>query len=292
MQFKNILLAVVIVLLFVLMYLSTIIAVGLKNIKKDWPKYRCNPAVMPFAGQLGHDTMTNFTFCIGNIQKNLMGFFLSPVHYLLASMGNSGGILTDAVDDVRKLQSFARTAFGGIIEDVFGIFVNILIQFQKLIMHTKDLTMKILGVMASVLYMMDGSMKLGSSIWAGPPGEILRTLCFDPTTPIRMKDGGLIAMEDVKIGDILENGSRVSATLVIEGSADNKYYKIYSKKLKSWIRATAEHKIQTEKTGRFIPINLYHGAVETQEHGMRLSCLVTNDHLIPIGEYTFWDWED
>ena len=23
-----------------------------------------------------------------------------------------------------------------------------------------------------------------------------------------------------------------------------------------------------------------------------LSCLITSDHNIPIGEYTFWDWED
>ena len=23
-----------------------------------------------------------------------------------------------------------------------------------------------------------------------------------------------------------------------------------------------------------------------------LYCIITDDHLIPVGEYTFWDWED
>ena len=35
----------IIIIIFVLLYCVNILAVGIENIKKDWPKYRCNPVV-------------------------------------------------------------------------------------------------------------------------------------------------------------------------------------------------------------------------------------------------------
>ena len=40
---------------------------------------------MPFASYLGYDTIENFSYCVGNIQKDLMGYFLSPIQYILGS---------------------------------------------------------------------------------------------------------------------------------------------------------------------------------------------------------------
>ena len=42
------------------MYFYNILAVGIKNIQDNWPEYRCNPSIMPFAGTFGHDVMDNF----------------------------------------------------------------------------------------------------------------------------------------------------------------------------------------------------------------------------------------
>ena len=41
-----------------------IVSVGIKNIEDNWPTYRCNPVVMPFAGMFGQNAVTNFTYCI------------------------------------------------------------------------------------------------------------------------------------------------------------------------------------------------------------------------------------
>ena len=38
------------------------------DIKNNWPQYRCNPLVMPFAGYFGHDPAENFNECI-NLKK-------------------------------------------------------------------------------------------------------------------------------------------------------------------------------------------------------------------------------
>ncbi len=36
----------------------------------------------------------------------------------------------------------------------------------------------------------------------------------------------------------------------------------------------------------------YDKAIKTELWDKELSCLVTSNNLIPIGEYIFWDWED
>jgi len=292
MKFEDIGLAVVIILIFVGMYLFSILSVGMKKLKKDWPQYRCNPAVMPFAKQFGHDPVQNFTFCIGNIQKNMMGFFLAPIHYVLSLAGNLGGIITDAINEIRKLFSYLRTALDGVIGDIFGIFMNILIQVQRLVIQMKDLAMKILGVMTNLLYIMDSSMKLGESIWAGPLGEVVRALCFKPDTPVKLADGRTVPMSEVALGDVLSNGSRVRGVLKLKPGEKDVYYKLYSKELKDYIYVTGEHKIRSTENQRFIPVEDHPRAERTDIRGASMSCLITSDHLIPVGEYTFWDWED
>ena len=33
-------------------------------------------------------------------------------------------------------------------------------------------------------------------------------------------------------------------------------------------------------------------AEKTNKYSDTLSCLITSNHIIPVGEFTFWDWED
>ena len=40
---------ILIFVIFALLFLFNILAVGIKKIKEEWPLYRCNPVVMPFA---------------------------------------------------------------------------------------------------------------------------------------------------------------------------------------------------------------------------------------------------
>ena len=70
------------------------------------------------------------------------------------------------------------------------------------------------------------------------------------------------------------------------------FTKYIVKKLECDILVTGEHKIQNPHTGRFIPVSQFSGAKKTKTYGQKMSCLITDDHLIPIGEYIFWDWED
>ena len=81
MKSSDISLSIIIILIFILLYVFNILVVGIKNIKNNWPKYRCNPVVMPFASLFGQDPAQNFTYCIQTMQTNYMGYLTQPIHY-------------------------------------------------------------------------------------------------------------------------------------------------------------------------------------------------------------------
>ena len=78
--------------------------------------------------------------------------------------------------------------------------------------------MKLFGIAGVISYLIQGQMMLGTSIWKGPIGGIMRALCFDPATQLKLKTGKMIKMKDVNLGDILENGSEVIAVLRIKAN--------------------------------------------------------------------------
>ena len=149
-----------------------------------------------------------------------------------------------------------------------------------------------MGVMAVLLFMLDGMVKTGTGLWAGPIGGTIRFLCFHPSTRVRLKNFAVKRMTEIKVGDILENGSIVLGTMQLKGCKENPYYKIYSKEMYCDIFVTGSHMVQDNRTGKFIRVEDLLEAERTKEYTSEMSCLITDDHLIPVGEYMFWDWED
>lgn len=297
MRFKDIFLTILIILHFVIVFCIVYFIAGYKNIKNNWPDYACTPTVMPFASQFGHDTAENFVKCIGNMQSGMMSTFMTPLHFVTGTLLTSVENLSKNVADLRNLQNFMRGNMGDFTGDIFGIIQNVLIQFQKMIIGMKGMISQVLGVMGTLLYMITGAMLVGASILNGPIMTVVDILslgmaCFHPDTPIQLKNNKRVAIKDIHLGDILVNGSKVTGTLRLQGGKANPYYKIFSNKLSQYIYVTEDHKILDPTENRFIPIRNYKNAIRTEDYDDILYCLITDDHLIPIGEYTFWDWED
>ena len=295
MKFWDVMKSLMIILSFVGIYLFSMFSGGLKEIHKKWPEYRCNPMVMPFASQFGPpgtDTTKNFTFCVQNQMKGMMGTMMEPIHYVLSLANKSGGGMMNAINSVRKVVDFVKNMVTNITKQIIGIFMSIIIEILRMIIKMKDLGGKIMGTMALTLFMVDGMVKTGGSIWAGPMGDVVRFLCFHPSTPVLLKNGKIEKMSTIKIGDILVNGSKVMGTLELQGSEENPYYRIYSDVLDRNIFVTGSHLVQSPTTGRFIPVSELKTAIAGKYYTESMNCLITDDHLIPIGEYIFWDWED
>ena len=262
-----------------------------KEIKDDWNTYRCNPMYMP----MSDDMSTDFTYCVQNIQTDMMDDLLQPVTYTTSMLGDLGTSMGEDIDSARGMTSKIRDFAGKIVQQIFGVFLNLVVEFQKMSISIKDLVGKFLGVLVSVMYIMEGSHKTMVSIQKGPPGQLLNALgghCFSPDTLLTLKGGRVVHMKNVKLDDVLENGSVVVATMKISNALGESYYKFKSKHdITKIIFVTGEHYVQHK--GKYIQVK-YHPEAEFVYNKIDtfFNCLITNDHLIEIDGYTFWDWED
>jgi phage-related minor tail protein len=176
MRSSDIFLSIFVLLIFAFLYYYNILAVGMKEIEDNWPEYRCNPAVMPFAGSFGHDAGDNFTYCIQNMQTDYMGVLLQPVNYTMSLIGDISGDLTDAVNNIRAFINNLRNFVTSIVQSIFGVFLNILIEFQKIIIKTRDMIGKVIGIIVTMMYLVQGSLNTMNSAWAGPMGALVRSI--------------------------------------------------------------------------------------------------------------------
>ena len=176
MQFNDIFLTIVIILIFIIINVLNLLSGGIKHVKNNWPLYRCNPIVMPLAGYFGHDVNKNFTYCIQNMQKNYMGHVLKPVHYNMSVITDSGSVLMEAINKIRYMLTNVRGFIGNIIQSIFGVFMNIIIQFQKVMITFKDTFGKVIGVVTTQIYFARGFIRFLESVVNGPPGQAFASL--------------------------------------------------------------------------------------------------------------------
>lgn len=297
-------LTILIIIIFIVLYIFNVLAVGLKNIKENWPQYRCNPMVMPMAGALGPEgtkSGENFTYCIQTMQKEYMQYLLQPVNYNLDVLGTTAGSITNSLNSARAFFNNLRNMVKDVIESIFGVFLNLIIEFQKIMINIKDLFGKLVGVMATLMFTLSGSVMTMESAWAGPPGQMVRKLgkgfCFKPDTLIQTKSGEFVKMEDIKLGEILKNKSKVMANMKIHNLDDNgkriqKFYKVAGGEKGEDIYVTGEHLIYNPDNKCFQHVNENSKYIESDISSDYFSCLITTDHTILIGENVFHDWED
>lgn len=263
----------------------------LAQIKANWPLYRCNPMYMFLADNVEE----NFVYCIQSMQTNFMGYLLQPLTFITGSLGSMmGGFMSD-IQNIRAMFNKIRTFFSSIIESVFGVFLNLVIEFQRITIGIKDLIGKTIGIMVSLMYVLDGSIKTMNSTWNGPPGQMVRALgkCFHPDTKVKLSNGYIKSMKDIDLGDILEDGSIVESILKIDNKKDKlPLYKISGGVNGEDIFVTGSHLVYENKTNSFITCKDYSKAKICSEKTDWFSCLITNTHHIKIGNELFWDWED
>jgi hypothetical protein len=225
-----------------------------------------------------------------------MGYLLQPLTNITGMIGGLMGGFIGELNGIRAMFDKIRTTFSFSLEGIFGVFMSLVIEFQKIIIGIKDLMGKTIGSMVSLLYVMDGSIKTMKSAWKGPPGQMIQKVgkCFHPDTKIKLKNGSVVCMKDVKPGDVLSNDSIVEATMQIDNSkSQDPFYKIKEETMNGgFMYVTGSHMVHYEELGKFVRVEEYKHAQLTDEKHNWFSCLITSDHKIQIGETLFWDWED
>ena len=266
------------------------------DVKENWPLYRCNPPYWVFSENINED----FTYCVQNTQVNTMGYLLQPMTYLVSNLTSFTSELSGSLNNVRQMISGIRGFTGNIVQNIFGVFLNLIIEFQKMIIAIKDTVGKLIGVVMTILYVLDGSIKTMQSTWNGPPGKLVKSIgsCFHPETKIKTKSGEIYSMKDLPLGAELSDGGKVFAVLKIDNSKKEHLYKINNGTNKNdtnneFIYVTGNHYILDPATNKFIKVKDYKGAqIQTEVYSDWFSCLITTNRRIKINKHTFWDWED
>ena len=262
------------------------------EIKQNWVQYRCNPAYWIFSDNIAED----FSYCVQSTQSNMMGNLLQPLNYMISSLTSINGDLGSSMNDMRNMFSSVRGFISNIIENVFAVFLNLIIEFQKMIISIKDMVAKMIGVVVTIMYILDGSIKTMNSAWSGPPGQMVKAIgsCFHPSTKITLANGDIYSMDSVPLGSTLSDGSKVFAVLKIDNVKQEPLYKINGTISNNFepIYVTGEHYVLDKKDGQWKQINQYWKARKTDIVIPSFACLITTNRRIVIKDETFWDWED
>ncbi len=301
MKSSDIVLSLIIIFIYIGLLLFNILSIGIKKIKENWPEYRCRPTVIPFANFFGEDTKENLEYCIQNMAadqlksiRDLLGgdinIFSTLITQFNETLGNTTGI-------IGQLREFVM----GLVEKILDIFMNIIIGFQKILFNLKDVLSKMGGLMALFMNLLNTVVITLEAVWTGPPGALVRSLCFAPTTKIELASGDIVHIKDMPLNAKLKNGSIVQSVMKIsninnDGSQIEKMYSISGGVGDDKIIVSGSHLIYDSDTKTFIKVKNLKCLREIHEikhekHDI-LYCLITSDHIIPIGKHIFHDWED
>lgn len=268
----------------IMMYFRSVL-----EIRQNWPIYRCNPSYWIFSENISQD----FTYCVQNTQMNMMGYLLQPLNYMISSLTSVGGQFGEDINNIRGMFSSIRTFVSDIIENVFGVFLNLIVEFQKIIISIKDMVGKIIGIVVTIMYVLEGSIKTMNSAWAGPPGQIVKAIgsCFHPDTEITLANGTYCKMKNAPLGAQLKGGGKIFAVLKIDNAKKEPLYKIMGKEQDIYV--TGEHFIFDVIANKWVQVKKYKGAIICPDFiPDYFSCLITTNRRILIDEELFWDWED
>lgn len=261
------------------------------EIKKNWPKYRCMPHVMPFASLYGANTSDNFNYCMKNMFSGFGGEMLAPFYGI---MGFFTKTLMGLLDSINSMRVMLATLVGG-ITTVFSEFTERLSMFFTHIrltaMRMRQLMNRVVGIMFSVMYMgMSGivsAMNFGDTVLF----RFLDTFCFAPETLVEI-DGceNPVPISQVVIGDSI-GGNKVTA--VFKFLADGQPMCKFNSK-SGPILVSTNHYVRGSggwmEAGKHPDAEaqpVWSGGVERP-----LICLNIENHQFNIGPYTFCDYDE
>lgn len=270
---------------FIIYFILVFYFINLQEVRKNWPLYRCNPLYMGFA----ENVEENFTQCIQTSQMNFMGYILQPMEYVTSSLTSGLGAFSEELNSARAMFSKMRDMLGSTVTGVFGAFINIVIEFQKITIATKDTFGKFVGIMASLIYIISGSIMTMNSAWSGPPGQMIRRVgkCFHPETKLKLVDGTFKFMKDITTKDqLFEDKSFINSVMVLDNTREKeKFYDLKG------VLVTGSHFVFYNN--KWIQVKNHPEAIFKPEiDSDLLFCLITSSHRIWINNMEFHDWED
>lgn len=197
-------------------------ASNITEIAKNFSKYRCNPAMMPFAANFGYDPKENFNFCINSIFNAKAAEVFSPIYRLLGQFTQTISLIVNATLGIRTLFSNFFLSINKFIGNVRNKIQELLFRIRIQFMKMMELMGKVYGTMFAVIFMGTSALTAANNVANNDLVNFLMGFCFDPETPVWMADGTAKPIREIQIGDQLKgrNGPVCATSLfVFEGAS-------------------------------------------------------------------------
>ena len=287
-----------------------------KNKKEDiisnWSQYRFKPYILPISGFINpiegksavQSTLDNFTEFLWSSFKNFFSLLMKPVEYMFSIIKSLLANLEEIINKFRGQLTVMRNLILGIIMNMMKKIENIMTATIFTFGKINEMVKRQLGVYENIVYLLQTmtitmrSFVVGTfdhmmnftegAMWAlpiftlGAPGVVfpLMAFCFAEGTIINMIEGNA-KIENVKIGDILQDGSIVLSKM--------KYYHngpIFNYR---GTFVTGEHYVMLE--GTWTKIKNIQGLSQYQYRGY-LYNLNTTSNKMYIGNEIYLDYDE
>lgn len=259
--------------------LIAVFGVGnMKEVAENFPRYRCNPAFMPFAANFGYDPKENFNYCVNTVLQKQAAEYFGPIYGLLGGFTDIVRLIVDVTLGIRKLFSNFLLGINGFIGNVRDRIQGLLFQIRLSFMKLNNLMGRVYGTMYSVVWMGTAAMTAGFNIADNDLVNFLFEFCFDPETPVRMADGTWKAIRNVAVGDTLAtvHGKTPVVTSTFRFVGDRTPMVTLD-----GVKLSAEHYV-LGPSGTWMPAGHHPRALPT-ESLPELVCLNVNNHVFTVG---------
>jgi len=173
--------SVLIVVIFIGLGGAVVASTGSKTIQDNWPTYKCNPSVMPFATQLapsGLDvtTASNFSECVQTTMGSFSDTLTQPLDYLTSQSGNVLDGILSGMSGIMDQISSVTDLFGSTGTSLFSSITNIVMYATILMTKLGDAQAKMSAIIVSMLNTLSTSNYTILSIWNGTVGTLIKDM--------------------------------------------------------------------------------------------------------------------
>lgn len=263
-------------------------AANYDEIVKNWPKVRCNPAIMPFAGAYGYDATENFQYCMNTILTNQAGGIAGPFVGVLGTMIRS---MMTFLENLNSLRLMLATFSGGVSRIMFEFgqrFKLVFFQVKQTSLRIQQLFYRVFASMYAIIYMGTSAITAATNFADTSVFGFLNTFCFAPETILEVNGKGMVPIHTVELGDVLQDGSIV--TSVYRFQADGQptvFLRDVQVSTNHYVELPNGTLVDAEDHPDAKPDSLWNGGTDRP-----FVCLDTDTHRIPISGYRFSDWDE
>ena len=262
-------------------------AVDVAEVSRNWPKYRCTPQVMPFASLYGYDTAENFNYCLKTIFEGQLGGTTGPFAEILTSMTKSLMVFLQNINSMRVQITTMVAGIGKMFQEFTDRFKVLFGQIKFGFLKLQMLMRRVYGVFFSVIYLGMSAIQVGNNFTENIIFKFADTFCFAPETMIFLQNNTYIPISQVKKGDVLFGGAKVTSTYRF---AANGQPMVSIRDIEVSTNHYVQHEgkwIQAVEHPEAFPAPAWTGGNERP-----LICLDTDTHQIPLRGLIFSDWDE